>query len=48
MEPVEAQLVQDPDQDQEAAGHADGQAYDVDQRVCLVLEKVPVRDFQIV
>jgi hypothetical protein len=41
MEPIVAQLIQDPDADQQAAGHADGQARDVDEGVPLMLEDIP-------
>ena len=44
----EAELVADVEQDQQAAGHADGQAEDVEGGVGAVLEQVAQRRGQIV
>ncbi len=44
--PVEAQLVRDENQNQQATGDADGQSGDVDQRKCLVPPKIAQGDFQ--
>jgi hypothetical protein len=48
VEAVEAHLVRDIEQDQNAAGHADGKASDVDKGVSLVFLKVPEGDDQII
>jgi hypothetical protein len=48
MEAIEAELVLNPEQDQEGAGHPDGQAGDVDGRIAFVSPDVPERDLQVV
>jgi hypothetical protein len=45
VKPVIAELIQHPECDQKAAGHADGQARDIYKRISLVLENIPECDF---
>jgi hypothetical protein len=44
MEPVVAQLALHEKQDQQAAGYADGQTSDIDQRESLVFPNIPYRN----
>jgi hypothetical protein len=44
---VEAEFLPDEEKDDEAAGHPDGQAEDVDARKDLLTPDVPERDFKI-
>jgi hypothetical protein len=48
MEAVEGELIQDPEADEQAAGHSNGQPGDVDEGVALVAFDVADSDFKIV
>jgi hypothetical protein len=45
MKTVKAQFVLDPQENQNAAGHSDGQTKDVDKRIALVLSDISNNDF---
>ena len=48
VEPVIAQLIVHIEHDRDAAGDADGETDDVDQRICFLPEEISQGDFEIV
>jgi hypothetical protein len=48
MEPVKAQFIENPKGDQQAAGHSDGQARDIDEGIPCLPADAPEDDFDIV
>jgi hypothetical protein len=48
VEPVVAKLVLHPEQDKDAAGHANGQARDIDKCKSLVANNIPESDLEII
>jgi hypothetical protein len=48
VEPVEAELVKDPEGDQDGAGQAEGQPGDVEKGIALMPDDIPQRDFEVV